>query len=77
MDLSYATIPVFGGEQQRLYREVKLSYLVSDHDNPTNHPIYVVEDHLGSSIFHMDEEIAEVSIRKSITAVGDREDHFV
>jgi hypothetical protein len=77
MDLSYATVPVFGGEQQRLYREIKLAYLVSDHDNPTNHPIYAIEDDLGSSIFHIDEEMAEVSVRKSITAVGDSEDHFV
>jgi hypothetical protein len=77
MDLSYATIPVFGGEQRRLYREVRLAYLVSDHDNPTNHPIYVVEDDLGSSIFHMDEEMEEVSVRKSITTVRDSEDHFV
>jgi len=51
MDLSYATIPVFGGEQRRLYREIRLAYLVSDHDNPSNHPIFVVEDDLGSSIF--------------------------
>ena len=35
MDLSYATIPIFGGEQRRLYREVRLAYLVSDHNNPT------------------------------------------
>jgi hypothetical protein len=77
MDLSYTTIPVFGGEQWRLYREVRLDYLVSDHDNPTNHPIYVVEDDLGSSIFHMDEEMAEVSVKKSITTIRDSVDHFV
>jgi hypothetical protein len=46
-------------------------------NNPTNHPIYVVEDDLGSSIFHMSEEMAEVSVRKSTTAVGDSEDNFV
>jgi ribonuclease HI len=77
MDLSYATILVFGGEQRRLYREVRLAYLVSDHNNPTNHPIYVVEDNLGSSIFHMSEEMAEVSVRKSTTAVGDSKDSSV
>jgi hypothetical protein len=77
MDLSYATIPVFGGEQWRLYREVRLAYLVSDHNNPTNHPIYVVEDVLGSSIFHMGEEMVEVSVRKSTTTVGDSKDNFV
>jgi hypothetical protein len=77
MDLSYATIPVFGGEQRRLYREVRLAYLVSDHKNPTNHPIYVVEDNLGSSIFHMSDEMVEVSVRKTTTAVGDSEDNFI
>jgi ribonuclease HI len=77
MDLSYATIPVFGGEQRRLYREVRMDYLVSDHENPTNHPIYVVEDDLGSSIFHMSDQMAEVSVRKTTTVVWDREDNFV
>jgi hypothetical protein len=43
MDLSYATIPVFGGEHRRLYKEVRLTYLVSDHENPSNHAIYAVE----------------------------------
>jgi hypothetical protein len=77
MDLSYATIPVFGGEQRRLYREVRMDYLVSDHENPTNHPIYVVEYDLSSSIFHMSDQMAEVSVRKTPTVVWDREDNFV
>jgi hypothetical protein len=77
MDLSYATIPVFGGEQRRLYREVRLAYLVSDHENPTNHPIYVVEDDLGSSIFHIGDQMAETSVRKTTPAVGDSADNFV
>jgi hypothetical protein len=29
MDLSYATIPVFGGEMKRLYRENQLSYILA------------------------------------------------
>jgi hypothetical protein len=77
MDLSYATIPVFGGEQRRLYREVRLDFLISDHNNPTNHPIYAVEDDLGSSIFHMSDEMVEVSVRKTTTAVGDNKENFV
>jgi hypothetical protein len=77
MDVSYATIPVFGGEQQRLYREVRMDYLVSDHENPTNHPIYVVDDDIGSSIFHMSDKMAEVSVIKTPTVVWDREDNFV
>ena len=49
MDMSYATIPVFGGEFRRLYRETQMAYIISDHSNPSNHPIYVEEmelDHL-------------------------------
>jgi hypothetical protein len=42
MDLTYATIPVFGGEHRRLYREAQLAYIVSDEANPTNHPIYAL-----------------------------------
>jgi hypothetical protein len=53
MDLSYATIPVFGGEHRRLYREAQLAYIISDEGNPTNHPIYVVDTDLGSSILHL------------------------
>jgi ribonuclease HI len=77
MDLSYATIPVFGGEHRRLYREVRLAYLVSDHENPSNHPIYVVEDELGSSIFHIGDQMAETSVRKITPAVGDSAENFV
>jgi hypothetical protein len=31
MDLTYATIPIFGGEHRRLYKELRLDYIVSDH----------------------------------------------
>jgi hypothetical protein len=40
MDLTYATILVFGGEHRRLYKEAQLSYIISDEANPTNHPIF-------------------------------------
>ena len=53
MDLSYATIPVIGGEKRRLYKEVQLAYLVSENNNPTNPPIYVVEEYLGSCMLHL------------------------
>jgi ribonuclease HI len=64
MDLTYATIPVFGGEHKRLYREVRLAYNVSDHQNPGNHPIYVVEDEIGSSIFHINDDVPEIPVNK-------------
>jgi hypothetical protein len=56
MDLTYATIPIFGGEHKRLYREVRLAYIISDHQNPNNHPVYVVEDEIGSSVFHLNDD---------------------
>jgi hypothetical protein len=54
-----------------LYREVRLDYLVSDHENPSNHPIYVVEDELGSSISHIGDQIVEAAVRKMIPTVED------
>jgi hypothetical protein len=53
MDLSYATIPVFGGEQRRLYREAQLSYIISDETTPTNHPIFSLDTDLGSNILQL------------------------
>jgi hypothetical protein len=53
MDLTYATIPVFGGEQRRLYREAQLAYIVSDEADPTNHPIFAIDTDLGSSLLQL------------------------
>jgi ribonuclease HI len=53
MDLTYATIPVFGGEQRRLYRKAQLAYIVSDEANPTNHPIFAIDTDLGSSLLQL------------------------
>jgi hypothetical protein len=55
MDLTYATIPVFGGEHRRLYRKSQLAYIVSDEANPTNHPIYALDTDLGSSLLQLTE----------------------
>ena len=62
MDLTYTTIPVYGGEHRRLYREVILSYIVSNHQNSKNHPIYVVEDEIGSFVFHLNDDEPEISV---------------
>ena len=53
MEISYATIPMFEGEFKRLYRETQFAYIISDHHNPSNHPIYDEEKELGSSIMHL------------------------
>jgi hypothetical protein len=43
MDLRYTTIPVFGGEHRRLYREAQLAYIVSDEANPANHLVFALD----------------------------------
>ena len=60
MDLSYATIPVFGGEFRRLYREVQMAYLVSDSKHPNNHPIYSIDENLGSCMLQLSDEVEGV-----------------
>ena len=63
MDFSYATIPVFG-VQRRLYRESRLKYMINSKECPENHPIYVVDTKMGSTIFYNSEHT-------------DHEDHLV
>jgi ribonuclease HI len=64
-DLTYSTIPVFGGEHRRLYRESQLAYIVSDEANPTNHPIFALDTDLGSSLLQVTETPeAPLQIRK-------------
>jgi hypothetical protein len=46
LDMTYATIPFFGGQFTRLYRETRLAYTVSDPQNPNNYPVYVVDQDL-------------------------------
>jgi ribonuclease HI len=53
MDLTYATIHVFGGEHRRLYKEAQLAYTISDEENPTNHPLFALDTDLGSSLLQL------------------------
>jgi hypothetical protein len=64
MDLTYATIPVFGGEHMRLYREVRLEYIISENHNPRNHPIYVVDDEIDSFVFHLNGKELKITVNK-------------
>ena len=67
MDMSYATIFVFG-QDKRLFREFFLKYMVKNKSQPSNHPIYSVETDMGSSIFFNDlcceEEEQEIDVTK-------------
>ena len=50
MDLTYATIPMFGGENERLYGENQFTYIISNAKNSINHPIYAVGIEFGACI---------------------------
>ena len=56
MDLTYATIPFFGGENRRLYRELQFDYIVIDDKNPANHPLYAVDKELGTCMLHFSDD---------------------
>ena len=55
MDLTYATIPMFGGETKWLYRENQLAYIISKESHSVNHPIYVVDTDFRSYILQIDD----------------------
>jgi hypothetical protein len=67
MDLSYSTIPVFGGVNRRLYRESQLAYIISDEQNPANHPIYSVDTGMGSCILQFDDSLSDSLLLKKPT----------
>ena len=47
LDLSYATIPVFG-QMRKLYQEKKMKYMITSKEKPVNHPINYVHTDLES-----------------------------
>ena len=57
MDMTYATIPVFGGENRRLYREVQLAYVISDQKNQSNHPVYALDADMGSCMLQLSDDM--------------------
>jgi ribonuclease HI len=73
MDLTYATIPVFGGEHRRLYKEAQLAYIISDEADPTNHLILSLDTYLGSILLQLTNahEMPLEIRKKSITLCED------
>ena len=81
MDLTYATILFFGGENRRLYRELQFAYIVTDNKNPTNYPLYVVEKDLGTCMLHFSDDndatgILQVEKEKSVKCTREQEDEL-
>jgi hypothetical protein len=59
LDMTYATIPIFGGQFTRLYRKTRLAYTVSDPKNPNKYPVYVVDQHIGNCMLSIDDDFKE------------------
>ena len=81
MDLTYATILVFGGENIRLCRELQFAYIVTDDKNPTNHPLYAVEKDLGTCMLHFSDDnddvgLLQVEKEKSVKCTREQEDEL-
>ena len=55
MDLTYATIPMFGGDTKRLYREKQFTNIISNAKKSINHPIYAVDIDFGACILQLDD----------------------
>jgi len=51
LDMSYATISVFG-QPNKLYRETLMKYVVSSWDRPQNFPIYSMHSNIDSCILY-------------------------
>ena len=58
LDMSYATVPVFG-QQRRLYRETLMKYMVSSQEKPHNYPLYSAHSDLDSFILYNDSHTEE------------------
>jgi ribonuclease HI len=56
LDMTYATILVFGGQFTRLYQETRMAFTVNDPENPTNHPVYIADQDLGNCILSLDDD---------------------
>jgi hypothetical protein len=67
MDMSYATIPIFGHDR-RFYREVLLKYMLISKTQPHNHTIYAVDTEVGSFIFYNDLNFEEEEPTTIVTA---------
>ena len=63
-------MPVFGGENRRLYREAQLAYIISDEKNPSNHPIYGMDTDFGACILQIEEsQKASMQVKRPLNQV--------
>jgi hypothetical protein len=58
LDMSYATIPVFG-QQRRLYKETLMKYMVSSQEKTHNYPLYSAHSDIDSFILYNDDDMGD------------------
>jgi hypothetical protein len=56
LDMTYATVPIFGGKFTRLYRETRLAYTISDPQKTNNYPFYDADQDLVNYILSIDDD---------------------
>ena len=59
MDLTYATIPVFGGQERRLYRETRFVKMVTKAENYVNSPVYSNEGDFSCMMLEEDQDYVQ------------------
>lgn len=62
LDMTYATIPTFGGEQRRLYRESSIVKIVIRTKGSENSPVHGKESNLSFLFLEEDETILEETL---------------
>ena len=58
LDLTYATILVFGGQERRLYRETRFVKMVTKADSSENSPVYSKEGDFSCLMLEEDQNYA-------------------
>ena len=58
MDLTYATIPVFGGQERRLYKETRFVKMVTKAEKSENSPVYSKEGDFSCLMLEEDQYFA-------------------
>jgi hypothetical protein len=76
LDMSYATIPVFG-QQRTLYRETMMKYMVNSQENPHNYPLYYAHSDLDSFIMYNDGDLEEQITQLEDDTLDSKEDKAI
>jgi hypothetical protein len=76
LDMSYATIPLFG-QQRRLYRETLMKYMVNSQEKPHNYPLYSAHSDLDSFILYNDGDMEEQIAQLEEDTLDPKEGHEI